>query len=530
MEGQANCALSINVNPFNPHDPWSLFAMPFRIAVGQISSESNHFVPGFCEVDFFRHTGYLLEGEEVFTLAGTTNEVAGALETLTAASDVEIAPLLAARANSSKPLSAACYAELTERLLAPLRTAGAIDGVFLSHHGSMATEAEDDPEGAIAEAVRKMVGPLVPIVMTLDLHGNVTRRMVEHCNAILGYEHYPHDDVFSTGVRGATLLLRAVRSEVQPVIGHAKLPLILTGFHGSTQGDGPFALLMRDAKLLETAPGILSTSLFFVGSYIDMPDMGCSALVVTDNDRDQATEAASRLAYHFWHRRHAFIVDVISVAEAVRRGREISGGPVLLLDTADTTGGGASGDGIGLVSGLLAAGVSEPCLAMVVDPEAVQLCLQHGAGNEVTLDLGHKLDPHWGEPLRVTGKVLRSLDGRFCYTGGILGGSWSSMGPVVVLQIGSIQVLVMSLPTYDWADEQYRAAGLQPEQAKFVGVKNMMNFRFGYRDVMKGYFVLDLPGPTPADMRQLPFRRIVRPTFPLDEELTEPDILLSTSK
>jgi microcystin degradation protein MlrC len=251
--------------------------------------------------------------------------------------------------------------------------------------------------------------------------------------------------------------------------------------------------------------------------------------VVTDDEAGSATQAAKTLAEQFWSQRRAFTVDTMSVAEAVRQSRELESGPVLLLDTADTAGGGASGDSIGLVKGLLAAGVSEPCLAMVVDPKAVQRCLQSSVGQEVSLHLGHQLDPRWGTPLRVTGSVLRMIDGRFRYTGGILGGSWASMGPSVVLAAGSIQILIMSYPTYDWADEQYRAAGLDPEQAKFVGVKNMMNFRFGYRDNMKGYFVLDLPGPTAADMRLLPFQRIARPVFPLDEELAEPVICLSTS-
>jgi len=503
--------------------------MRLRIAVGQIASESNHFVSAPCELDFFRKTGYLVEREALSTLAGADNEVAGMLATLQQAGEVEIVPLLAARANSSGPLSAACYDTLKERLLVRLREAGPVDGVLLSHHGSMAAEHEDDPEGDIAGAVRASVGPRVPIVMTLDLHGNVTRRMVENANAILGYERYPHDDVCATGVRGASLLLRAARGEVRPVIGHAKLPLVLTAFNASTSGDGPFAHLMQQAKAMERAPGVLSTSLFFVGSYLDMPDMGCSSLVVADADPEQAVQGAEALARDFWGQRRAFAVRSLSVAEAVARGRAIEGGPVLLLDTADTTGGGASGDGIGVVKGLLAAGVAQPCLAMVVDPDAAQVCLRHGIGREVSLELGHKLDPRWGSPLRVTGKVLRSSEGRFRYSGGILGGSWASMGPSVVLQVGSIQILIMSNPTYDWADEQYRAADLHPEQAKFVGVKNMMNFRFGYRDIMKGFFVLDLPGPTPADMRSLPFRRIARPVFPLDEELTDPVIRLSAS-
>jgi microcystin degradation protein MlrC len=314
------------------------------------------------------------------------------------------------------------------------------------------------------------------------------------------------------------------------VIGHAKLPLILTAFNASTAGDGPFASLMQQAKALEREPGVLSTSLFFVGSYLDVPDTGCSSLVVADADAKRAMQEAEALARQFWDQRRAFAVSSLSVAEAVARGHEIEGGPVLLLDTADTTGGGASGDGIGVVKGLLEAGVTQPCLAMVVDPKAVQICLQQGIEREFSVELGHRLDPRWGTPLRVTGKMLRSSDGRFRYTGGVLGGSWASMGPSVVFQVGSIQILIMSSPTYDWADEQYRAVGLYPEQAKFVCAKNMMNFRSGYRDIMKGFFVLDLPGPTPADMRSLPFQRIARPVFPLDEEFIDPAIRTSISR
>jgi microcystin degradation protein MlrC len=502
---------------------------PKRVAIGQISSESSHFVSFLCELELFRETGFLYEGNELFKLAGTDGEVGGMLAALARDPAVEVVPLLAARANSSGPLSVSCHTYLRDGLLRALADASDVDGVLLSHHGSMAAVGEDDPEGAIAAAVREIVGPDVPVVMTLDLHGTVTPRMVEHTTAILGYEQYPHHDTFQTGERAAALLLRTLSGEARPAMALAQLPLIATAFHASTQGGGPFAALMRQAKELERDPAILSTSLFFVGSYIDVPEMRCSAVVIANGDPDRARREALTLAQAFWERRRDFDVDTLSVADAVARGRAIAGGPVLLLDTADTTGGGAAGDGIDLVRRLLEAGVTEKCLAMVVDPAAAQACLAAGAGQTVTLEVGHRVDPAWGTPLRLTGEVLRSVDGRFRYTGGILGGTWASMGPSAVVQVGPIELLIMTYPTYDWADEQYRAAVLHPEEAKFVGVKNMMNFRYGYRDVMKGYFVLDLPGPTPQDMRALPFRRITRPIFPLDEDISEPEIRVTTS-
>jgi microcystin degradation protein MlrC len=166
---------------------------------------------------------------------------------------------------------------------------------------------------------------------------------------------------------------------------------------------------------------------------------------------------------------------------------------------------------------------------MVVDPEAAAACHRAGAGKEIELMVGHSVDPRWGEPLQLRGRIERLSDGSFTYAGGILDGVTVTMGPSAVLAADSIRLLVMSNPTYEWGDDQYRALGLDPSTAKFVGVKNMMNFRLGYGGLMKGYFVLDLPGPTPPDMRTLSFKRLSRPMFPLDRELDEPDLTISTS-
>jgi microcystin degradation protein MlrC len=498
-----------------------------RVAVGQISCESNTFSAFTCDLDTVRKTGYLYEGDEVLELRDKNNEVAGMIATVEGAG-ASVVPLLASRWNSSAVVSDASYAYLRGNLLARLKDAGAVNGVLLSCHGSMVADGIDDPEADLARAVRQVVGPRVPVIMTLDLHGNVTRPMVESLTAILGYKEYPHDDPVTTGERAARLLLEAARGDVTPVMAWVGLPMILTAFNASTKGSGPFAQLMNQAKALEREPGILSTSMQFVGSYIDIPNMGCSTVVISDGDRDRALREARKLATAFWGRRREFLVETVSVAEAVRRGRGM-GGLVILLDTADTTGGGAAGDSIDLVTGLLEAGVTEPSLAMVADPEGARACLRAGVGSDVTVHLGHRVDPRWGKPIRVTGRVARASDGWFTYTGGIFGGTTGSMGPSAVLQIGSIELLVQSLPTYDWKDEQYRSVGMHPEAAKFVGAKNMMNFRNAYGAIMKGQFVLDLPGPTAPDMRSLPFTRAGRPWFPLDEVGAQPDFAIAVS-
>ena len=326
----------------------------------------------------------------------------------------------------------------------------------------MVTASQADPEGDILDAVRRIAGPVLPIVMTLDLHAHVTPRMVKQATALVSFTHYPHDDTYSTGERGASLLLRTVRREVRPVTALAKVPIICGACNGQTSGDGPMAHLTRRARRLEKEPAILSVSCFQVHPYNDLPGMGCGGVVVTDNDPALATQEAHALAAAFWARRRAFEVEHLPVAEAVDRGRRVEGGPVLLVDTADCAGGGAPGDSVALLRELLALGLEEPTLLMVVDPAAARACAHAGIGQTVSLQVGYSLDPAWGEPVAVSGSVRRLSDGGFRYDGGLFGGTWASMGLSAVLQIGSIELLVMSQPTYGYDPVDMRADAPPP--------------------------------------------------------------------
>ena len=196
-----------------------------RIAVGQISCESNTFASFRCDLETVRATGYLHEGTDLFALRGTDSEVSGALDILDADPSADVVPLIATRWNSSSVLQAEAHAYLRGAMLERLRAAGPVDGVFLSCHGSMVATDSDDPEGDLAAAVRAIVGPEVPIAMTLDLHANVTDAMVDQLDLIVGYEHYPHDDSRTTGQRATRLLLRAARGEVRPTMARVRLPI-----------------------------------------------------------------------------------------------------------------------------------------------------------------------------------------------------------------------------------------------------------------------------------------------------------------
>jgi microcystin degradation protein MlrC len=301
----------------------------------------------------------------------------------------------------------------------------------------------------------------------------------------------------------------------------AKVPVITSAIHGSTDGDDPFARVMRFGKGHEKEKGVLSTSVFLVHPNLDLPEMGSGGLVITDGDAEKAEGLAREIASRYWDLRRELEPEVHAPRAAIERGMGIDGGPVLLVEAADCCGGGAAGDSVAALGALLEVGVDQPSLVQVVDAEAAALCHRAGAGAELELELGHRHDPRWGKPLRVRGQVLKVSDGKFAYQGGIFAGTEGNMGPAAVLAFGAVRALVATHATYDWLDEQYRSMGLDPAAAKFVVAKNPMNYRMAYGEIAKAVFVLDTPGPTPATVRHLPYRNLQRPFFPVDPDMAE---------
>ena len=212
-------------------------------------------------------------------------------------------PLVAARCVSGGPSTDDCYRTLRQSLLSPLRKAARVDGVLLALHGSMTTVSEDDPEGDLLQAVRKIVGHKVPVVATLDMHAHVTRRMVRQATGLVAFTRYPHDDAFTTGERAAQLLFRLLRGRERPVAALAKVPVLTSGIHGMTFGKAPMAHLTRRAREMEQDPEILSVSVFGVHPYNDLPGLGSGGLVISDNDPRLARRLALTLAEEYWDNR-----------------------------------------------------------------------------------------------------------------------------------------------------------------------------------------------------------------------------------
>ena len=484
-----------------------------RVAVGGILTECNDF--GGQPIDLAAFERFELRyGDDVLGVAGGV--MGGMLEVL-AEREATPVPLLFASTSPGGPLTDECYGALRRDLLAALEAVVPVDAVLLALHGAAVSETVHDIEGDLLAAARALVGPGVPIVATLDLHAHVTETMVTNADGLVAWETYPHRDSYTTGRRGAGLIVDAAVGAARPTMVMAKVPVLTGAVNGSTEGDGPFADMMRKAKALEARTDVLSTSMFLVHPFIDRPGMGSGGLVITDGDTAGAMNAAVALAEEYWQRRHEFEPDMSSPAEAIRQGLLIDDSPIVLMETADACGGGAAGDSVACIAALAELAPDAVSVAPVVDPAAAAQCHAAGVGAEVTLRLGHRLDPRWGDPMSIGGTVEALTDGRFVYDGGIWEGVVGEMGPTAVLRSGGLQIVIASHPTYEWTGEQYGSVGVDAQTPKFAVAKNPMNYRMVYPDAP--VIVIDSPGPTPASVRSLPFERMKRPFFPLDDDI-----------
>jgi microcystin degradation protein MlrC len=501
--------------------------MSYRIAVGSLFIECNHLGGVPADLETFRRSE-LLFGDELLNTRGGT--IGGMLQVL-GQCDAEICPLLVASACPSGPVTAECYQFLKYDLLERLRQAAPLNGVLLALHGAAAAELSGvgDLEGDLLQAVRETVGPDVPIVATLDLHAHVTEAMVQNADALLAWETYPHADAFETGQRGAQALHDIMAGVLRPVMVFARVPVIVGAINGQTEGDGPFADVNRFAKSHEGNGTVYSTAAFLVHPYLDLPDMGGGGLVITNGDAETAARLATDIANLYWQKRFDLEPLVVTPQEAIQLSESIPGGPILLVETADCCGGGASGDSVATLKALLDAQTSEKCIVPVVDPRAATACHTAGVSATLTLNLGHQLDSCWGTPVELTGEVLKLSDGEFTYHGGIWDGQIGRMGPTAVLRVGSIEIMIASHGTYDWRGEQYDCLGLDATSARFVVVKNPMNYGMVYGEIAEAVHILDTPGPTPASLRSTTFHNLKRPYFPLDKSIAGlvPTVMMS---
>jgi microcystin degradation protein MlrC len=485
-----------------------------KIALAQIWQETNTFSPVSTDLSAFELNDLYL-GAEIPEYMRGVGEIGGFLEALqdAGAGKFELVPILRAWAMSSGRVTSQALAFFEDTLLRGLSRSMPVDGVFLSLHGAAASESVDDLEGHLLSAVRNVVGGSVPVVASLDHHANITRRMVESADALLGYQRQPHDP-FETGVRAAKVLFAALLGDISPCMDWQKIPMLAPADRGLTS-EWPMKAWFELARTLEKQTGVISCSCFPVQPWLDVPELGWSAIVITDGNPELAQQCTSELANMAWELRHAFWeIRRLAPQEAIRRAVEAKHGPTIICDASDSVLSGAPGDGTCLLREMLEQGITCAALMPIVDPEVVELAITAGLGEQIEVRLGGKLDSVFGTPVELTARIAGVAEDGLKP---LLHWGSANMGRTVLLEVGSIKVVVSEHAGIGGTHPDiYKHFGLEPAEAKIIVVKTYYQFQH-FNAILKDVFMADCPGLSTWNLRQFQWHKAPRPLFPLDD-------------
>ena len=480
-----------------------------RILVAECMQEISSFNPMQSGYEDF----YIERGTQMLAQRGLNTALGGAFATFEA---LGVEPLLAmgARAGSAGLLSASGWERLSWELLQAVAaqvTAG-VDAVYFSLHGAMAADGELDPEGYLLSETRKLVGPLTPIVLSLDLHGILTDRMLRQINGVAIYHTYPHVDFASTGQRAARIVHRLVTDNIRPVIARVVIPALVRGDELITRS-GCYGELIREARRLELEGTAMSAGIMIGNPFTDVPELCCQAIVATAGDEAVAKAQALSLAQEFWPLRHRMQGKLVSLARAISQATSIAG-PVIFTDAADATSSGATGDSNLILKGLRDAGYKKRVLAQIVDPAAAAAAHCAGVGASISVGLGGGIDTARFSPMQVTARVRLLSDGQARLE---TMKTTLNAGLTAVLEFDNFTVVVFSrtLSLFDRA--MYFANGLNPQDFDLIVVKSPHTEHHMYDAWADSNFNVDVPGATSANLKSLGHAICARPMYPLDE-------------
>jgi microcystin degradation protein MlrC len=507
-------------------------SMNLRIAIGGFGAESNAFSveSPICSIK------YVEQGRELISKnIGKRTVIAGFLDALGDAS-IDVVPTLRAFWGATGVIAKETYEDLKDKILSDIRGQGRIDGVLLDLHGAMVAEGTSDGEGTFLREFRENIGESVPIIAVLDMHGNITDLKVDAATAILGYRTNPHVDLYERGRKAARLLLSTLKGEVKPIMHLKRLPMLGPNLGMSTwsyspdeEENLPFARIMKKVLEVEKEPGILDVSVFIGFPWADIPDALTSVLTIANGHDDLAQRVAEQVAEMVWEARHEFlkIRPLVPVKEAVERAIKAPRGPIVLVDVADNSGGGAPCDNTVILQTLLEM-EAEDAVVPIRDPEAVALAMSSGVGSLLELEVGGKIDRRFYKPVRVRARVKALFDGKYVIRGPHHGGydfheallpkeAWrdADVGKTALLQANGIEIIV-SEGRVGMEQDYYKAFGVDPSERKIIVVKSHQAHRASFERVAREIIEVDTPGSTSPSYRGLTFKNIRRPVFPLD--------------
>ena len=482
------------------------------VAIGMINHETNCFSAIETPLSAWKERIFAIGEDILNSNKGRRTNIGGFME-IAEREGWTLLPTVAASAVPSAPTDAKTYAYLKNLLLEPLKHQK-VDAVWLAMHGAMMAEGVDDPELDMVTEVRKLVGD-VPIVVTLDLHANLQKEMVENCDAIFGYDTNPHIDLYERAVEAAELLSGIFNESLETKTAFAHPPMTPPTINMRT-GEGPMVALFNKAREYEKQPGVYNVSVFGGFPFVDAPYVGLS-IVTTAKDKEMAQKISDDIAELAWDNRNEFLKDLPNTIDALNQVEAIwddaDPRPIIIADVADNPGGGGSGDTTELMLELIKRNLPHSCAALLWDPETVQQAIKVGVGNKGIFKLGGKTSLEYGPPIEIEAYVAALSDGHYsAYDPNAR--DIVRIGPATRLIIGNVQIIVNSIRLACNNADMIRALGLEPAKQRLLLIKSRGHFRASFQPMSKEIIEVDAPGAANPNLSRYPFERLRN--WPLD--------------
>ncbi len=498
-----------------------------RIAICGFNLESNRFAPACGRADFEENMYF--RGGEIDAEARAAHPrihlgVCGFYAAMDAAcggpDGWHAAPALLIGSTPAGPVEEGFFNEFLDELRAALEALGPVDGVYVCQHGGAVATHDHDPDGAVFALVREIVGPGVPIVATLDLHANVSDRMLADCDVLIGYRTNPHVDLYERGEEAAGIL-GELFAGVRPTRHRLRLPLVAPSVTQLTAEGHPYGDLIRLGQSRIDAR-VMNVTLLSGFAFADTPKNGMTVIVTTRDDAAHARTLAHELAAAAWADRERYRPAMRSLEEAVALARTAGEDPgqpsVLLADPADNPGGGGRGNTTFILKALLDAGVTGCALGVFYDRAAAARAHAAGEGARLRLTLNAEEEDAFSQPLEVEATVRHLSDGRFVGRHGLVANKSVETGPSAVLDLGGVLLVVITRRQQCLSSDYLEAFGIAPETCRSIVVKSRGHFRAGFAHLFPPARIheVDVPGLTSPNLANFDWRHLPRPVFPLD--------------
>ena len=490
-----------------------------RIGVIGFLHESNTFISSPTTYQAFEND-CLLERDDFYrTMSQSNHETSGFFSVLDEVKDeFESIPIMLARAVPYGTITARAYRRIVDTMLSLLDEVSPIDGLLVAPHGATVSTEYPDADGYWLRTLRDFLGPNIPIIGTLDPHGNLSDLMAKSCNALIAYRSNPHLDQFEIGRQAASLLIETLKSEVKPVMEIARPPVAINIQKQETNMN-PCLQLYSLADRQLNHPTVLTNSIMLGFPYSDVDEMGTAFIVVTDGDRSLAREYVDALAEYLTLHRRDFQAELEPMEETVKRCKSLIG-PVCLLDMGDNTGGGGPADSTILLHECQRHGLTNTFVCLY-DPAVVSQCMNLEIGSVQKIKVGAKTDELHGRPWIGLVKLIGKYGGKFYEPKARHGGATDcDQGPTVVVRHKSgITIMVTSKRQPPFSLRQLTSFDVDPLKFHILITKGVNAPIAAYKPICKQIVKVNTPGVTTADIEKLNYRHRRVPLYPFEDIL-----------